>query len=166
MMDPYVAALVIIAALTFMIIMSLYMIEKTMRIENLDFTLDEPLCEELQAEAPETDTTEAEAPETDTTEAEGPETLEAEAPETLEAEGPETLEAEAPETLEAEAPETLEAEAPEVPEVDNSELTLDTGENIVVLTHNEKLIVNKLFSHTIGQLLKIRLENERRRKLE
>lgn len=127
MMDLYVTALVIIAVLTYMIIMSLYMIEKTMRTESLDFTTDESHGEELQAEVPEA--TEAEAHED-----------------------------EAPETLEDEAPDTLEADSPDV--------ALDTGENIVVLTPNEKIIVNKLFSHTIGQLLKIRLENERRRKLE
>jgi len=126
-MDLYVTALVIIAVLTYMIIMSLYMIEKTMRTESLDFTTDESHGEELQAEVPEA--TEAEAHED-----------------------------EAPETLEDEAPDTLEADSPDV--------ALDTGENIVVLTPNEKIIVNKLFSHTIGQLLKIRLENERRRKLE
>jgi len=142
-MDLYVTALVIIAVLTYMIIMSLYMIEKTMRTESLDFTTDESHGEELQAEVPEA--TEAEAHED-------------EAPETLEDEAPGTLEDEAPETLEDEAPDTLEADSPDV--------ALDTGENIVVLTPNEKIIVNKLFSHTIGQLLKIRLENERRRKLE
>jgi hypothetical protein len=129
MMDLYVTALVIIAVLTYTIIMSLYMIEKTMRTESLDFTTDEPVCQELQAEVSET--TEAEAHETDTPEAEAHDT---------------------------DTTEVLEADSPDV--------ALDTGENIVVLTPNEKIIVNKLFSHTIGQLLKIRLENERRRKLE
>ena len=141
MMDPYVTALIIIAVLTYTIIMSLYMIEKTMRIENLDFTTDESHGEELQAEVPEA--------------------LEAEVPEA------EVAEAEEAEALEAEVPE---AKTPEVElsdsEVDNTEASNTTEENIVILTPNEKLIVNKLFSHTIGQLLKIRLENERRRKLE
>jgi cobalamin biosynthesis protein CobT len=155
-MDPYVAALVIIAAVTFMIIMSLHMIEKTMRIENLDFTLDEPLCEELQTEAQEDEAKEDEAQEDEEKEDEAQED-DAQEDEAQEDEAQED-EAQEDEAQENEAPETLEADSPD--------LTLDTGENIVVLTPNEKIIVNKLFSHTIGQLLKIRLENERRRKLE
>jgi uncharacterized membrane protein len=135
-MEPYVGALIVLSFLITLIITSVYMIDKTMRADNMDFNIEAEGA--ADSDEPETQS----APE-------------AEASSVVEDEEEAEAEAEA----EAEEEEEAEAEAEEEEEAETEE----EAEPHIILTEDEKKVINRFFSHTIGELLKIRLENERRK---
>jgi uncharacterized membrane protein len=145
-MEPYVGALIVLSFVIILVITSINMIEKTMRSDNLDFSIEA----EGGIDFDESETQSA-------LQADIQSALETEA--TKEEPDAEEDEEEAEEAEEAEA-EEAEAEAEEAEAEDESE-----PHSPIVLTYNEKQVINRFFSQTIGELLKIRLENERRKKV-